>query len=140
MALWLWHVPVLYEAALRHEALHALQHASFFYSALFFWWAIIRNARGSGAYGASVMYLFTTAMHSSALGVLLTFAPKVWYLSYNHSVFWGLSALQDQQLGGLIMWLPSGIIFTLAGLILFATWLRDSERLTISAMARIVSN
>jgi cytochrome c2 len=67
-----------------------------------------------------VLFVFTTAMHTSILGVLLTFAQRLWYPSYG--------SLEDQQLAGLIMWIPSGVIFGIAGLALFAAWLGESER------------
>jgi putative membrane protein len=75
------------------------------------------------------LYLFTTAVHSSLLGALLTFAGSVWYQPYLHTTqSWGLTPLEDQQLGGLIMWIPAGIVYIIAGLAFFAGWLRESER------------
>ena len=72
IALWFWHAPTFYEAALASNGIHWLQHASFF-SALLFWWALI-YARGRQGYGAAVFYLFATALHTGFLGVLLLFA------------------------------------------------------------------
>jgi putative membrane protein len=80
-------------------------------------------------YGAAVLYLFTTAVHTSALGALLTFSQAVWYPAYSETTAaWGFTPLEDQQLGGLIMWVPAGVIYLIAGLWLFALWLRESER------------
>jgi cytochrome c oxidase assembly factor CtaG len=80
-------------------------------------------------YGLAVMYMLTTAMHSGLLGALLTFSRTVWYPDYSLTTgSWGLTPLEDQQLGGLIMWMPAGIVYVVAGLILFAAWLRESER------------
>src|SRR5690349_21291233 len=108
--------------------MHALQHASFLGTALLFWWALMHE-QWARNYGASVAYIFTTAIHSGALGALLTFAPGLVYPIYaGRTVAWGLSALEDQQLGGLIMWVPSGIVFIAIGLWLFAAWLQESER------------
>jgi len=80
------------------------------------------------AYGAAVLYLFTTSIHSGVLGALITVARSVWYPSYiGLTSSWGLTPLEDQQLGGLIMWIPAGLVYVIAGLALFAGWLRESE-------------
>jgi cytochrome c oxidase assembly factor CtaG len=79
-------------------------------------------------YGAAVLYVFTTSIHSGLLGALLTFSRSVWYPSYvGLTTSWGLTPLEDQQLGGLIMWIPAGVLYAIAGLALFAGWLRESE-------------
>jgi putative membrane protein len=137
-ALWLWHIPALYQATLESEWIHALQHSSFLGSALLFWWALMQEQRVRN-YGASVAYVFTTAIHSGALGGLLTFAASVWYPIYSgRTAAWGLSPLEDQQLGGLIMWVPSGVVFLVIGLWLFARWLQESERrVLLSSVATI---
>jgi cytochrome c oxidase assembly factor CtaG len=76
-----------------------------------------------------VLYLFTTAVHSSVLGALLTFARDLWYSPYAETTrSWGLSPIQDQQLGGLIMWVPAGLVYVAAGLAMVVSWLRESER------------
>ena len=78
-----------------------------------------------------MLYMFTTALHSGLLGALLTFAGTVWYPIYDQTTAsWGLTPLQDQQLGGLIMWIPAGLVYVIAGLALFAGWLRESENRT----------
>jgi putative membrane protein len=81
------------------------------------------------SYGAAVMYVFTTAVHTSVLGALLTVSSKLWYPIYDgRTLAWGLTALEDQQLGGLIMWVPAGLVYVAIGLWLFAGWLRESDR------------
>jgi cytochrome c oxidase assembly factor CtaG len=128
-ALWAWHAPALYEAALRSERVHALQHLAFFLSALLFWWALFHGRRGALGYGAAVLYLFATSVHTGVLGALITFAGVVLYPAYTATApAWGLTPLEDQQLGGLIMWVPAGLAYVAAGLALFAGWLRESER------------
>jgi putative membrane protein len=128
VALWMWHIPVLFEAVLHSEWIHTLQHLSFLLSALLFWWALIHGRRGWMGYGAAVLYVFTTSIHSGLLGALLTFSRSVWYPSYvGLTTSWGLTPLEDQQLGGLIMWIPAGVLYAIAGLALFAGWLRESE-------------
>jgi putative membrane protein len=119
LALWAWHIPALFEAGLANEGVHILQHASFFVSALLFWSSVLGAARGAGAGVASV---FTTMLHTGALGMLLTFAASPWYAAYTAggTERFGLNALEDQQLGGLVMWIPAGLAYLAAGLAL--TW------------------
>lgn len=128
LALWLWHAPRLFDAALRSDAVHAVQHLCFLLSACLFWWALIHGRRGRLGYGAAVLYLFTTAALSTVLGALLAFAPRAWYAAYAATTgHWGLTPLQDQQLAGFIMWIPAGVAYLAASLVMFASWLRESE-------------
>jgi putative membrane protein len=128
-SLWVWHAPVLFQATLRSDLVHTVQHIFFLGSALLFWWALIHGPQGAMGYGMAVLYLFTTSVHSGVLGALITFARKVLYPAYNETTrSWGLSALEDQQLGGLIMWVPAGLVYIVAGLALCAGWMRESER------------
>jgi putative membrane protein len=128
VVLWAWHAPALFEATLENESIHALQHASFLFSALLFWWAVIHGPQRALGFGLAVLYMFTTALHSGLLGALLTFANSVWYPGYaERTMVWGLTPLEDQQIGGLIMWIPAGLVYIAAGLALFAGWLRESE-------------
>ena len=128
VALWTWHIPALFEAVLRFELVHTAQHLSFLISALLFWWALIHGPQGVMGYGAAVLYVFTTSLHSGLLGALITFAVALWYPSYaGLTESWGLTPLEDQQLGGLIMWVPAGVVYIIAGLALFAGWVRESE-------------
>jgi cytochrome c oxidase assembly factor CtaG len=126
IAIWAWHAPRLYDAALRNAPLHALQHASFLGTALLFWWALIHTARRR--YGVSVLYLFTTAVHTTALGAVLALATRPLYPGYAGTSAWGLSALEDQQLAGLIMWVPGSVVYLVAALALMLAWLRQSDR------------
>jgi putative membrane protein len=131
-ALWVWHFPSLFQAALHSNFVHALQHLSFFLSALLFWWAVIHGRQRISGYGAAVLYMFTTALHSGLLGALLTFAGTAWYPDYKATTWeWGLTPLEDQQIGGLIMGIPAGLAYVIAGLALFVGWLRESERRTV---------
>jgi cytochrome c oxidase assembly factor CtaG/cytochrome c2 len=128
-ALWSWHLPRLFQMTLTSELAHAWQHLSFFGTALCFWWALLSRHQGLQGYGVAVLAVFTTALHSSLLGALLTLAPRPWYPAYAHTTAaWGLTPLEDQQLGGLVMWIPAGVVYLLAALALAAAWLRASER------------
>lgn len=128
-ALWVWHAPALFQATIDDELIHTLQHVSFLGSALLFWWSLIHSGRGLMSYGAAVLYVFTTSVHSGLLGALITFASTLWYPAYSETTgSWGLTPLEDQQLGGLIMWVPAGVVYIVAGLALFAGWMREAER------------
>jgi putative membrane protein len=126
--LWMWHAPILMDAVLEKEWVHALQHLSFFLSAVLFWWAVIHGRQRAAGYGVAVLYMFTTALHSGLLGALLTFANTLWYPPYaNTTQSWGITPVEDQQLGGLMMWVPACTIYIVAGLALLAAWMRESE-------------
>lgn len=129
IALWVWHLPVLYQAALRHTSVHALEHLSFLLASSLFWWGMVHGRYGRIGYGLGVLYVFLTAVHSSALGALLTVSPSVWYSDYvRQAAVWRIDPLADQELAGLLMWIPAGVIFMIFGLALFAAWLGESER------------
>jgi cytochrome c oxidase assembly factor CtaG len=126
-ALWLWHAPSLYEAALADPAVHWLQHLSFLGTAIIFWWALLFG-RGRQGYGAAILYLFATTLHSGFLGILLSFAREPLYRSQGlGAANWGFSALEDQQLAGLIMWVPVGMVYVTAALALAAAWISGSS-------------
>src|ERR1051325_7423809 len=129
LSLWVWHAPVLFQATLSSNLVHTVQHIFFLGSALLFWWALIHGPRGVMGYGVATLYVFTTSVHSGVLGALITFAGSVLYPAYNKTTWsWGLTPLEDQQLGGLIMWVPAGLVYIVAGLALCAGWIRESER------------
>jgi putative membrane protein len=116
-ALWLWHVPALFEAALRSEAIHYLQHVSLLVTALLFWTSILPRRADAWTCIVGVFSLFTTSMHMTLLGALLTLSPTTWYSSYAALTGpGGLSALEDQQIAGLIMWVPAGLVYVAAAL------------------------
>lgn len=127
VVMWIWHVPVLYEAALGNELVHDLQHLTFFIVACLFWRVLLDpTGRRTLQAGLAVLYLFTTTLHATVLGVFMTIAPSPWYPSYQASTqWWGLTALEDQQLAGLIMWMPACAAYALVAIALFAKALED---------------
>jgi putative membrane protein len=129
VALWIWHVPALFEWALHNEAVHGVQHASFVITAALFWWAMAHGRYGRSGYGLGVLFVFLTALHNALLAALLTVAPTPWYRSYvAREAQLRIDALADQQVAGMVMWVPSGVIFIVIGLALLAAWLGESER------------
>jgi putative membrane protein len=128
-AIWGWHLPVLFEASLRSETVHALQHGSFLGTGLLFWWTVLERRQGRLGWPGAVIALFTTAVHTGLLGALLTFSSRVWYPIYAPATAaWGLTPLEDQQLAGLIMWIPGGLPYLIAALALLASWLAEPGR------------
>lgn len=122
LALWSWHLPMLFAAALASEPVHVFQHVCFFASALAFWWSMFGGAaRMPGA--VSLACLFATMLHTSALGALLTLAPSAWYTQAAGPGLFGLTPLEDQQLGGLVMWVPGGLAYVVVALAIVASWL-----------------
>lgn len=127
IALWIWHMPALYQAAVLDDRIHLVQHVCFAGTAALFWWGMIRGRYGRSGYGIAFMYIFATALHSGSLGALLAFSSRPWYPLYANRAAGG-DALGDQQLAGLIMWVPAGVVMMLFGLAMFAAWLGESER------------
>jgi putative membrane protein len=139
-ALWLWHIPFLYQATLRSDWIHAAQHISFIGTAVLFWSALYGVGRSAMSFGTATLYVFGAAVHCSALGALLTFSTVLWYPAYAPTTArWGLTVLQDQQLGGVIMWVPSGVVFVVIALVLIACWLAESDRrLKLGSLAAVL--
>lgn len=126
LGLWGWHIPYLFNASLNNTWVHTAQHISFLGIALIFWYSLVHIQKSRSIIG--MVYLFSTAVHASLLGALLTFSPKVWYEPYVATApRFDLTALQDQQLGGLIMWMPAGIVFIGGALLFLARLLPGSE-------------
>ncbi len=131
-AIWLWHVPVLYQAVLLDPLLHTLAYVVLIAISLLFWASIVTpGARDSHGHGASMVSLLATLMHTGLLGALLTFTTTPWYpvLSVNAGL-WGVSPLADQQLAGLVMWMPMGMIYLVASLIAAGAWLTAAAHRT----------
>jgi putative membrane protein len=121
--IWFWHAPVLFDDAVAYVSLHRLQHLSFLLSALAFWWALVRRADK----GAAVLYLFVTMVHTTILGALLVVVPRVFYPGQTAlAPLWHLTPLEDQQLAGLVMWVPAGTVYAGAALVFAALWVRQS--------------
>lgn len=131
-AIWVWHLPPLYEGAIRHGWLHTLEHAVFLGTGLLFWWTLLpTGGHRRLSPGLGVLYVFAAAMQSGLLGVLMLLSPSAWYPVHAPYVeAWNMTPLEDQQLAGVIMWIPAGAIYTIAALSLFGAWLHATERST----------
>lgn len=139
VTLWAWHLPRFYEAALSHEILHILEHLSFFGTAVLFWWPIIRPAPRLGPRphpGFQVLYLIAATGQNVALGGLLSVPERLLYPHYAQiATGLGAGALDDQMLGGGIMW-ESGHMYLLPILIILYRLSRDDSRSHSPASAR----
>jgi cytochrome c oxidase assembly factor CtaG len=123
LAIWFWHVPQFFDAAVGDVMLHRLQHLSFLATALLFWWSLLRRSES----GEAAWHLFVTMIHTGALGALIALAPHVAYsLQSEHALEFGLTPLEDQQLAGLIMWIPAGTVYATAALFFAALWIKRS--------------
>lgn len=121
IVLWVWHVPAAYDSALGNRLLHDIEHVAFFLSAVVFWWPVLDPAPhvGRSAHpGLRVVYLVTGALQSATLGLLLAGSPVALYTSYAAREAEGLSALEDQALGGVVMWGLGGAVDMLVVLVL----------------------
>jgi cytochrome c oxidase assembly factor CtaG len=129
-ALWFWHASVPYGAALDDGFVHLVEHASFLVTGIVFWGVVIGGRRASRVpEGFAILLVFALAMQGVFLSALLTFARQPWYTAYaGTTAAFGLDPLADQQLAGVIMWVPAGLVYPAVGLALTVAWLRESER------------
>jgi cytochrome c oxidase assembly factor CtaG len=130
--LWLWHAPAFFDRALASEGWHATQHLSLLISALLFWWAINRSSALAQRHGVAAFWLFFTSLHSGLLGALMALAASPWYSRYvamGMSGTAGLTPLEDQQVAGLIMWIPGGAVHAIVALVYLSRWFRPRARI-----------
>jgi cytochrome c oxidase assembly factor CtaG len=127
---WLWHAPPLYNETLANENVHIFEHMLFIVTAVIYWWPILSPVEELPrlSLGGQVLYLFLSGMPSVALGAGLTFIPPL-YSPYIQQPIraWGISPATDQQLGGLIMWVPVNIIVIVIVSILFIRWMQAQD-------------
>jgi cytochrome c oxidase assembly factor CtaG len=108
ITVWVWHLPFLYDAAAEHEAVHAVEHATFVSTAILFWWPIVQPAprlRPGPHPGLQILYLLLATAQNTALGMLLSVPERAFYPYYvRQAAALGISAVDDQMLGGGLMW------------------------------------
>jgi cytochrome c oxidase assembly factor CtaG len=139
-AVWVWHAPPLFDATLGNDIAHAAEHSSFLGTGILLWWSILHPPRGRltdltvqrnrrRGYALGIATLFTTAMQSGALGALLALSHRTLYAAQSvGAARWGLTALEDQHLAGMVMWVPGGILYVIAMCALFVAWLTPPTR------------
>jgi putative membrane protein len=124
-ALVAWHLPGPYGAALERHAWHVVEHLVLIATAFLAWWPVLSPSRLLPRlhYGAQILYLFVFGMPMTAVAAMITGAEHVLYPFYAAAPrLWGLTALADQRLGGLIMWVPAGLIPLVAFTVVFFRW------------------
>ncbi|MDX1655704.1 MAG: cytochrome c oxidase assembly protein [Candidatus Competibacteraceae bacterium] len=134
-ALWVWHLPGLYDLAVQDQAVHYAEHTSFIVTALLFWAMILRlRPRDHLDNGLRLLYVFAMAFQGSLLGALITFTSRPLYTSYAAgSAAWELTPLEDQQIAGLIMWVPPAFLYLGVICYLFVNWLAAVSAHTAAA-------
>jgi putative membrane protein len=127
VVMWAWHAPALFDRALGSPGWHVAQHLSFVVSSLIFWAAMLDTRRGG--YLVSAACLFVTSLVEGALGALMALSASPWYSAYAKMGVTGiqLDPTTDQQLAGLIMWIPGGLVHGGAALGLLYQWLKSDE-------------
>jgi putative membrane protein len=128
-AMWLWHIPPLYDAALERPAIHALEHISFAAAGLLYWWHLLSPIRSRMRLGGMgpVLYMASTKILVGFLGILLAFSPELLYAYEWSGTKWGLTPIDDQHVAGLVMALEQSIVMGIALVYLFARMLTESE-------------
>jgi cytochrome c oxidase assembly factor CtaG len=129
--IWLWHIPAAYDYAVSHPVVHVCEHSSFLIAGSLYWWHLLSPIRarmrlpGMGP----VIYMASTKLFVGALGMGLAFAPTALYSYYVHQPrWWGISAIDDQSIAGLIMAVEQSVVMGVALVVLFMRALAESER------------
>jgi cytochrome c oxidase assembly factor CtaG len=127
-AMWLWHIPYFYDAALAHSGIHILEHLCFTVAGLIYWWHLLSPIRSRMRLGGMgpVLYMGSTKILVGLLGIVLAFSPTLLY-DYTGTHL-GLSPLDDQHVAGLIMALEQSIVMGIAIVYLFVRMLAESDR------------
>jgi cytochrome c oxidase assembly factor CtaG len=128
-AMWLWHIPTMYDAALRNGSVHVLEHLSFGAAGLLYWWHLLSPIRSRLRLGGlgPIAYMASTKVLVGFLGILLAFAPNLLYDYDWAGTRWGLDAIDDQHVAGLVMALEQSVVMGVALAYLFFRMLSESE-------------
>jgi putative membrane protein len=130
-AMWLWHIPYFYDAALAHGGVHVLEHLSFAGAGLLYWWHLLSPIRSRLRLGGMgpVLYMASTKLLVGLLGILLAFSPDLIYDGYGTTgERWGLSRLDDLHVAGALMALEQSIVMGVALVYLFIRMLSEADR------------
>jgi cytochrome c oxidase assembly factor CtaG len=125
-----WHWPAAFQWAARSEATRLLEHATILCSALLFWNVALSAKNESGlSYGARALFVMTAAVATDLPGVIMVFAPQaICTMPHENSFRWGLTPLEDQQIAGMLMWVPANLAFFSIATWLFARWISGVDR------------
>jgi putative membrane protein len=135
---WLWHASLLYDATLENEYIHIFEHITFIVFGVIYWWPVfspVEEGLPRLSLGGQVLYLFLSGMPTVALGAGLTFLQPLYAPYLSAPRVWGISPATDQQLGGLIMWIPGSFIYIGIMSTLFIRWMQQQEAKQIAEEA-----
>ena len=139
--LWFWHLPGPYRWAAEHEGVHVLEHFLLFATSLMFWSVVIEPyGRRHSAYGLCLLFVAAFSVQMGMLGAILTFASRPLYSDPAAPLPWGFSPLEDQQLAGVVMWVPVGLVHLSTMAILFLAWLKHAEQRAQASVARLLAS
>lgn len=127
---WMWHAPQLYDATLVNEQLHVLEHLTYIVLGVIFWWPVFSPLTEGWPrlpIGGQILYIFLGGMPSVLLGAGLTLTPPLYEPYIYAPRVWGISPVVDQQLGGLIMWVPGNILYIVFASFLFIRWMQAQD-------------
>lgn len=135
-AMWIWHIPTLYNQAAAHSGIHVLEHLTFTLAGFLYWWHLLSpvstRLRRDGM--TPIVYMLSTKVAVGFLGILLTFAPEAIYSFYEHQPeYWGLNPTSDQALAGAVMAIEQAIVMGIAVAFLFVQMLNESEKAELRA-------
>jgi putative membrane protein len=131
----IWHIPPLYNATLENETIHIFEHVTFITLGVLSWWPILSPVSKLPrlSIGGQILYIFMNGMPAVLLGAGLTFMPPLYAPYLSAPIVWGISHSVDQQLGGLIMWVPVNIFYIIVMSALFIRWMQQQEAKQIEA-------
>ena len=125
-----WHLPPLYNTAMAFHDVHIVQHLMFLIAAVIMWWPVTSPLPELPrlSYPGQMLYLFLMSIPMSIIAIYVAMADRVLYPAYSAAPrIWGISPLVDQQIGGLIMWVPGGLYFFLVMSIVFYRWSESGQ-------------
>jgi putative membrane protein len=127
--IFIWHIPALYDLALADERVHIVEHASFFIAGLLFWYPMYTtSSENKLIWWGKILYIFFAGMPMTILGAGLTFFPPLYTPYISAPRIFALSPLVDQQLGGLIMWIPVNLVYIALAGFWFLQWMLEQEQ------------
>jgi putative membrane protein len=126
-----WHLPPLYNTAMAYHPVHIVQHLTFMVASVLMWWPFLSPLPELPrlAYPGQMLYCFLMVIPMSIVAIYIAMADHVLYPAYSIAPrIWGLTPLSDQQIGGLIMWIPGGLLFYVVMTFVFFKWAsRDTD-------------
>ena len=132
-----WHLPPVYNLAMAHHNIHIVQHLCFMVAATFMWWPVLSPLPELPrvSYPAQMLYLFLLSIPMSLIAICIGYSDHILYPAYSSAPrLWGITPLQDQLIGALIMWVPGGLFFFVIISVVFFKWQQvDGEDSTASA-------